>query len=93
MVTKIITIDMSGSDLDLIGLSDGGRPELRSCVLIRYLDFSATRTLVRKRDVSSNFRFRTRVRVALQYVYTDRNKSRHKLLPTLSFECKNTKET
>ena len=30
---------------------------------------SATRTLVRKREVLSNFRFRTRVRVALQYVY------------------------
>ena len=27
------------------------------------------RTLVRKSEVLSNFRFRTRVRVALQYVY------------------------
>ena len=39
---------------------------------VRYLDcYSATRTQVRKREVLSNFRFRTTVRVALhlQYVY------------------------
>ena len=42
---------------------------MRGSGVARYLYCSATRTLVRKREVLSNFRFRTRVRVALQYAH------------------------